>query len=110
MTQTNAQAQTAYGEDDGYPTRPTTKQRLRKSVVRASRGALGKAIYAAVSVYGGGRVLRRLGQHRPPLKPETFQPKRILVVRLDLIGDLVLSMVIVRVLKRTYPSAEIDLI
>jgi lipopolysaccharide heptosyltransferase II len=32
------------------------------------------------------------------------------VIRLDLIGDLVLSMVIIRVLKRTYPDAEIDLI
>lgn len=110
MAQTNAQAQTAYGEDDGYPTRPGAKQRLRKIVVRASRGMLGKAIYAAASVWGAGRVLRRRGQHRPTLRPDTFQPKRILVVRLDLIGDLVLSMVIVRVLKRTYPSAEIDLI
>lgn len=110
MAQTNAQAQTAYGEDDGYPTRPGVKQRLRKIVVRASRDVLSKAVYAVVSVWGAGRALRRWGQHHPTLRPETFQPKRILVVRLDLIGDLVLSMVIVRALKRTYPSAEIDLI
>lgn len=110
MTQTNAQIQTAYGEDDGYPGRPTTKQRLRKTVVRASRGALGKAIYAAVSLWGGVRLLSRMGRRFPPLRPPTFQPRRILVIRLDLIGDLVLSMVVVRVLKRTYPNAEIDLI
>ncbi|HVU70879.1 MAG TPA: lipopolysaccharide heptosyltransferase II [Ktedonobacteraceae bacterium] len=110
MTQIDSQALTAYGEDDGYPTRPTAKQRLRKSMVRASRSALGKAIYAAVSIWGAGRSLRRLGQPRPPLRPATFQPRRILVIRLDLIGDLVLSMVVVRVLKRTYPEAEIDLI
>ena len=108
MIETNAQA--AYSEDDGYPTRPTTKQRLRKTVVRASRGLLGKAIYAAVSAWGGTLALRRLGKSRPPLQPQTFHPRRILVICLDLIGDLVLSMVIVRVLKRTYPDAEIDLI
>ncbi|HEX7734687.1 MAG TPA: lipopolysaccharide heptosyltransferase II [Ktedonobacteraceae bacterium] len=110
MAEINAQIQTEYGDDDGYPTRPTVKQRLRKSVVRASRGLLGKAIYAAVSVWGGSLALGRVSKSRPPLRPGTFQPKRILVVRLDLIGDLVLSMVLVRVLKRTYPEAEIDLI
>jgi lipopolysaccharide heptosyltransferase II len=110
MTQTNAQMQTEYGADDGYPTQPTAKQRLRKIMVRASRGLLGKAIYAAVSVWGGALALGRLNKRRPPLTPQAFQPGRILVIRLDLIGDLVLSMVIVRVLKRTYPAAEIDLI
>jgi lipopolysaccharide heptosyltransferase II len=55
-------------------------------------------------------MLRRAGKRYPPLQPASFHPRRILVIRLDLIGDLVLSMVIVRVLKRTYPEAEIDLI
>lgn len=106
----NAQVQSEYGEDDGYPKRPTPRQKLRKTLVRASRGLLGKIIYTAVSIWGGWRMLSRLGKDYPPLRPPTFQPARILVIRLDLIGDLVLSMVIVRVLKRTYPEAEIDLI
>lgn len=110
MTQTNADTQTSYGEDDGYPTRPTTKQQLRKAAVRTSRGLLGKAIYAAVSLWGGVLILGRLGKKYPPLRPGTFQPRRILVIRLDLIGDLVLSMVLVRVLKRAYPEGEIDLV
>jgi len=111
MAQIDAQAQAAYnGEDDGYPTRPTAKQRTRKTLVRASRGFLGEAIYVGVSLWGGLLKLSRLGRRFPPMRPETFQPRRILVIRLDLIGDLVLSMVIVRVLKRTYPAAEIDLI
>lgn len=42
--------------------------------------------------------------------PQTFHPRRILVIRLDLIGDLVLSLTVVRALKRTYPDAEIDLL
>lgn len=110
MTQENEQAQTIYSEDDGYPTRPTLKRRLRKIFVRASRGLLGGAIYAAMSLWGGARTLTRLGKQYPPLNPAAFQPRRILVIRLDLIGDLVLSMVLVRVLKRTYPDTEIDLV
>ena len=110
MTQVNTQASIEDSRDDGYPTRPTAKQRLRKTVVRASRGLLGKAIYGAVSIWGAGRMLSRAGKRYPPLRPPTFHPRRILVIRLDLIGDLVLSMVIVRVLKRSYPDAEIDLI
>lgn len=102
--------QREYGEDDGYPTRPTTRQRLRKSVVRACRGLVGRLIFALVSLWGVGRIVSRWGKHYPPLRRQIFQPRRILVIRLDLIGDLVLSMVLVRVLKRTYPEAEIDLI
>lgn len=110
MTQTDAQAQRIDNEDDGYPTRPTAKQRARKTLVRASRGLLGEAIYVVMSLWGGMLKLSRLGRRYPPMRPETFQPRRILVIRLDLIGDLVLSMVIVRALKRTYPNVEIDLV
>lgn len=97
-------------EDDGYPGPPTSRQKLRKIAVRASRGILGKSIFLGMSIWGGGLKLQGMGQRKPPLRPETFHPRRILIIRLDLIGDLVLSMVAVRVLKRTYPDAEIDLI
>lgn len=110
MTERDAQVQTASGEDDGYPTRPTGRQRARKVVVRLSRRLLGATIYAGVSLWGGVRWLRRLGKNYPPLRPDSFRPERILVIRLDLIGDLVLSMVLVRVLRRAYPEAELDLI
>jgi lipopolysaccharide heptosyltransferase II len=63
-----------------------------------------------MSLWGGLLTLGCIGRRYPPLRPETFHPRRILVIRLDLIGDLVLSMVVVRVLKRTYPDAEIDLV
>jgi lipopolysaccharide heptosyltransferase II len=110
MTEKDAQVQTASGEDDGYPKRPTGRQRARKLVVRLCRRLLGAAIYTVVSLWGSVRWLRRLGKNYPPLRPDGFRPQRILVIRLDLIGDLVLSMVLVRVLRRTYPEAEIDLI
>jgi lipopolysaccharide heptosyltransferase II len=108
MAEIQTEAQTL--EDDGYPTRPTAKQKLRKTLVRSSRGLLGQGIFLAVSVWGGLLKLGRIGKRYPVLHPETFHPRRILVIRLDLIGDLVLSMVAVRVLKRAYPDAEIDLV
>jgi lipopolysaccharide heptosyltransferase II len=108
MVERNAEARSI--EDDGYPTRPSIKQKLRKILVRTSRGLLGKSIFVAASVWGGFLKLGRLGTTYPALRPESFQPRRILVIRLDLIGDLVMSMVVVRTLKRTYPGAEIDLV
>ncbi|MGH2509441.1 MAG: glycosyltransferase family 9 protein, partial [Ktedonobacteraceae bacterium] len=111
MTQIYSATQTTTStEDDGYPTRPTMKQKVRKIFVRTSRGLLGAVIFATMSVVGSLLKLGRVGKHYPPLRPGTFRPRRILVIRLDLIGDLVLSMVAVRVLKRAYPAAEIDLI
>jgi lipopolysaccharide heptosyltransferase II len=110
MRESNARAFLPAGEDDGYPQPPTGRQRVRKMVLRASRRVLGVAIYAVVSIWGGLRSVRRVGQHPLPLCSPAFHPTRILIIRLDLIGDLVLSMVLVRVLRRTYPQAELDLI
>jgi len=61
-------------------------------------------------VVGALLWLGRGGKKFAPLSPRTAQPRHILVIRLDLIGDLVLSMTVVRALKRTYPDAEIDLL
>ena len=65
-------------------------------------------------VYGRGVPLRApLPQQRHPFDQQpttTFHPKRILLIRVDLIGDLVMSLTAVRVLRRTYPDAEIDLL
>jgi lipopolysaccharide heptosyltransferase II len=94
----------------GYPLPPTARRRLRKKAVRASRGLIAGALYLLLSCIGALLWLGRRGKSHPPLTPATFHPARILVVRLDLIGDLVLSLTVVRALKRTYPHAEIDLL
>jgi lipopolysaccharide heptosyltransferase II len=54
--------------------------------------------------------LGRIGKKYPPLTSHKTHPRRILVIRLDLIGDLVLSMTTVRALKNTYPDTAIDLL
>jgi lipopolysaccharide heptosyltransferase II len=105
--------QTAYippRDDYGYPTRPDSRRQLRNTTVRTSKRILAICIYIMMSLFGFLLRCQRLGQSRPPLKPLSFYPKRILVIRMDLIGDLVLSLTVVRRLKKTYPDAEIDLL
>jgi lipopolysaccharide heptosyltransferase II len=100
-------------DDYGYPPRPDVRWELRKKGIRASKMVLSACLYVCMCVVGAvlwpGRGGRDGKKFAPP-SPRAAQPRRILVIRLDLIGDLVLSMTVVRVLKRTYPGAEIDLL
>src|SRR6266566_1280657 len=97
-------------DDYGYPLAPGVSWQRRKRIIHTSRSIVGKIIYLLMSIIGGFLWLGRRGKRYPPLTPATFHPRRILVIRLDLIGDLVLSMTVVRALKHTYPEAEIDLL
>src|SRR4051794_5393711 len=97
-------------DDYGYPTHPESRYKVRNFLVRTSKQVLLAGIYVCASAIGAVLKLSRLKEKRVPLSPETFHPKRILVLRMDLIGDLVLSLPVIRSLKRTYPDAEIDLL
>ena len=97
-------------DENGYPQRPDARQQLRNRAIQSSKRVLGACIYIFLSIIGIWLRLSRFGKRRTPLRPPDFQPRRILVIRLDLIGDLVLSLTLVRALKRTYPDAEIDLL
>src|SRR5579885_1163733 len=97
-------------DDYGYPARPDSRRKLRNITVHGSRRILLALISVLMSIVGAGLRAGRLGKRYPPLQPGRFHPRRILVIRLDLIGDLVLSLTVVRLLKRTYPDAEIDLL
>lgn len=103
-------AQSQNRDEYGYPTRPDSRRRLRNTLVHISKRILLTTISLFMTLPGIYLYLKRLGKRYRPLNPRTFHPKRILVLRLDLIGDLVLSLVVVRLLKRTYPEAEIDLL
>jgi lipopolysaccharide heptosyltransferase II len=94
----------------GYPLPPDPRQRLRKTTILTSKSILGICIYILMSIIGGLLWMGRLGKKYPPLTTQHAHPQRILVIRLDLIGDLVLSMPLVRALKRSYPQVEIDLL
>src|SRR6266480_3307707 len=100
-------------DDFGYPTQPDSRRRVRNISVRTSKRLLLTGIYLLMSIIGIFLWLARLGQRRgrpqgiaPTLVPGRAKAgpytvvRRILVIRLDLIGDLVLSMMLVRALKR----------
>src|SRR5947209_16807813 len=97
-------------DDYGYPMPPSWRRKLRKVAIGTIKSIIARGIYVAMSIVGGFLWLGRSGEKYPPLTPATFHPTRILVIRLDLIGDLVLSLTVVSALKRTYPEAEIDLL
>src|SRR5258708_27920094 len=97
-------------DSHGYPLPPGPQGRLRKQAIRTGKAILGKSIYLLMSLVGGLLWLGRLRRKYPALTQLSAHPQHILVIRLDLIGDLVLSMTAVRALKRTYPGAEIDLL
>lgn len=97
-------------DEYGYPLRPDARRNLRNKGVHISKRILRISIMALMSSIGAFLWLRRIGARQQPLRPQSFSPRRILVVRLDLIGDLVLSLTVVHLLKRTYPDAEIDLL
>ncbi|HEU5231058.1 MAG TPA: lipopolysaccharide heptosyltransferase II [Ktedonobacteraceae bacterium] len=103
-------AQPQQRDEYGYPTQPDSRRKLRNIGVHTSKRILLTVIYGLLSIIGLLLWLSRLTQKQPKLTPQTFHPRRILVIRLDLIGDLVLSLPVVRLLKRTYPDAEIDLL
>src|SRR5271169_6318476 len=94
----------------GYPPPPDSRRRLRKTTLRTSKSILHILIYLMMSFFGGLFWLRRMGKKYPPLTTHNKHPRHILVIRLDLIGDLVLSMTTVRALKHAYPDATIDLL
>ncbi len=94
----------------GYPLPPGSRQKLRKTAIHTSKSILSICIYLVMGIIGGLLWLGRLGKKYSPLSSLNTHPQRILVIRLDLIGDLVLSMTVVRALKRSYPGVEIDLL
>ena len=97
-------------DDYGYPTQPDSRRRLRNTVVYTSKKMLLACVYIGASMLGAWLRIGRSGKRQAPLTPQTFHPQRMLVLRMDLIGDLVLSLPVVRLLKQTYPDAEIDLL
>lgn len=97
-------------DEYGYPLPPDSRMKMRKASIRTSKRMLRTGIYLVMSLVGFFLWLSQTGKSFPALTPRTIQPKRILVIRLDLIGDLVLSLSVVHTLKRAYPEAEIDLL
>lgn len=95
----------------GYDRRPPFLRRVRTVLIhRLIKPALQRVIYLGLGAVGLISRIARLGRVMPPLTPEMFAPRRILMIRTDLMGDLVLSLPAVHALRRAYPDAEIDML
>ncbi|HZC08137.1 MAG TPA: lipopolysaccharide heptosyltransferase II [Ktedonobacterales bacterium] len=91
-----------------YESRPTFDQRLTRMV-----GRMVKRRAQAILRWGLGAIgaaLRDWQEPLPPLRAGDPRIRRILVVRVDLLGDVVLSTPAVRALRRAYPRAKIDML
>ncbi len=73
--------------------------RAGKAMLRGGLGLIGRVDHLAGKLWP-----------RPPLQPAAWQPRRILVIRTDFLGDVVLTLPAVQALWRAYPAAEIDLL
>jgi lipopolysaccharide heptosyltransferase II len=93
--------------DPEYERRASFERRLlrmlgrvaKKGAQRVIRGALGKI----------GALCRERGEP-PPIRPGDPSVRRILLVRVDLLGDTVLLTAAVRALRRGYPDATLDVL
>ncbi|MGH2516406.1 MAG: glycosyltransferase family 9 protein, partial [Ktedonobacterales bacterium] len=88
-----------------YDSRPSFDVRLAEALKRRLKRRVQQGLRAALG--GAGRVAA--GQSGGESR-STGPVQRILVVRLDLLGDVVLSLPAVRALKRAYPDARIDML
>jgi lipopolysaccharide heptosyltransferase II len=95
----------------GYDIRPSFARRTRTFVIHhLIKPALQRVVYASLGAVGLASRMGRMGRAMPLLTPATFAPQRILLIRTDLMGDLVLSLPAVHAMRRAYPAAEIDML
>jgi lipopolysaccharide heptosyltransferase II len=88
--------------------RPGFEARLAKSGRRYAKRQVQAVIRLGLTVAGRLTTMRR--RQLPALRPGDRRVRRILVIRTDLIGDLVLSLPAVHALRRGYPDAQVDVI
>lgn len=95
----------------GYDVQPSLKRRVQTMLVhRVIKPALQRVIYFSLGTVGLISQVGRVGRAKPSLTPETFAPRHILMIRTDLMGDVVLSLPAVHAMRRAYPEAEIDML
>ncbi len=97
----------AASEDAEYERRPAFEQRLTGLLGRVAKKAAQWLIRRMLGALG---YLVRERAPLPPLRPADATIRRILVVRVDLLGDTVLLTAAIRALRRGYPDAELDVL
>jgi lipopolysaccharide heptosyltransferase II len=97
----------AASEDAEYEQRPAFEQRLTGLLGRVAKRAAQWLMRRMLGTLG---YLTRERAPLSPLRPADASIRRILVIRVDLLGDTVLLTAAIRALRRGYPDAELDVL
>lgn len=91
-----------------YDRRPRLDVRARRVVQRILKRRAQRLLWHGIGLIG--YAIRRRNVPTTPLYAGNPSIRRILVVRVDLLGDTVLSMPMIAALRRGYPKAHIDML
>jgi lipopolysaccharide heptosyltransferase II len=91
-----------------YETRPAIDRRIIIPIRRALKHRVQAVLRWGFAQIGAATRERNKEQH--PLQAGDPHVRRILIVRVDLLGDVVLSTPAVRALRRAYPEATVDML
>lgn len=100
--------QSLLAAESRYDQRPTMDARAAAVAKRLAKHGAQRLLRAGIG--GAARVVYGERPALPPLQPGDSSIQRILVVRVDLLGDTVLTTAAVRALRRGYPDAAIDVL
>jgi lipopolysaccharide heptosyltransferase II len=89
--------------DAAYDSRPPFDARLGARTKLTTKRIAQRLLWLVMAIIGYLTHTKAPSEDAAPIR-------RILVVRVDLLGDVVLSLPAVRALKRAYPDAEIDML
>lgn len=95
--------------EPGYEQRPPFDKRLLQSMQRRLKKRTQRLLWSTLGAIGYLTRDRSL-RPRKPLRAGDRRIKRILVVRVDMLGDLVLTTPAIRALRLAYPDASIDVL
>lgn len=90
-----------------YEARPAFEARMAGRGERTAKRGVQRLLWLAIGLVGW---LTRTHADAPALTPGNPAMRRILVTRVDLLGDVVLSLPAVRALRRAYPDAQIHML
>ena len=94
--------------DAEYDSRPDVDRRSLDMLKRGAKRRAQRGLRRMLALVGW--LTRTGASSGPELRAGNPAIQRILVVRVDLIGDVVLSLPAVRALRRAYPDARIDML
>jgi lipopolysaccharide heptosyltransferase II len=95
--------------EPGYEQRPSFDKRLLQSLQRRLKKRTQRLLWSTLGFIGYLTRDRSLRSHKP-LRAGDRHVRRILIVRVDMLGDLVLTTPAIRALRLAYPNATIDVL